>query len=110
MQRTRRECRVCGDTLVSTPAIKLGRCLDCPSDVDEELLARLKKWRETRAKQLRVPPYVVFTDSTLTAIAEQRPLDTGGLVAISGIGPTKLDKYGADVLALVQGDAGAGQT
>ena len=104
------ECRVCGDALVSTPAIKLGRCATCPSDVDEELLARLKQWRAARAKQLRVPPYVVFTDTTLTAIAEQRPLDTSGLVAISGIGPSKLDKYGADVIALVQGDTGAGQT
>jgi DNA helicase-2/ATP-dependent DNA helicase PcrA len=104
------ECRVCGDALVSTPAIKLGRCATCPSDVDEELLARLKQWRAARAKQLRVPPYVVFTDTTLTAIAEQRPSDTSGLVAISGIGPSKLDKYGADVLALVQGGAGAGQT
>ncbi|MFC0432153.1 ATP-dependent DNA helicase UvrD2 [Kutzneria buriramensis] len=104
------ECRVCGDVLVSTPAIKLGRCPDCPSDVDEELLERLREWRKAKAGQLRVPPYVVFTDTTLTAIAEQRPLDTSGLVAISGIGPSKLDKYGADVLALVQGDAGARQT
>ncbi|EWM13811.1 ATP-dependent DNA helicase UvrD2 [Kutzneria sp. 744] len=104
------ECRVCGDALTSTPAIKLGRCATCPSDVDEELLERLKKWRAARAKQLRVPPYVVFTDTTLTAIAEQRPADTGGLVAISGIGPSKLDKYGADVLALVKGGAGVGST
>jgi DNA helicase-2/ATP-dependent DNA helicase PcrA len=104
------ECRVCGDTLLNTPAIKLGRCSTCPSDVDEELLDRLRKWRAARAKQLRVPPYVVFTDTTLTAIAEQRPRDTGGLVAISGIGPSKLDKYGADVIALVEGDAGVSST
>ncbi|MFI9387579.1 ATP-dependent DNA helicase UvrD2 [Kutzneria sp. NPDC052558] len=104
------ECRVCGDTLVNTQAIKLGRCADCPSDVDEELLGRLKEWRKAKAGQLRVPPYVVFTDTTLTAIAEQRPADTSGLVAISGIGPSKLDKYGADVIALVRGDAGVGST
>ena len=104
------ECRVCGDALVNTPAIKLGRCATCPSDVDEDLLDRLRNWRAARAKQLRVPPYVVFTDTTLTAIAEQRPADTSGLVAISGIGPSKLDKYGADVIALVKGGAGAGQT
>jgi ATP-dependent DNA helicase UvrD/PcrA len=104
------ECRVCGAALVATAAIKLGRCQSCPSDVDEELLARLRQWRASRAKQLKVPPYVVFTDATLVAIAEQRPADTGGLVAISGIGPTKLDKFGADVLALVQGGAGTAQT
>ncbi len=50
-----------------------------------------------------MPAYVVFTDATLTAIAEQRPTDTAGLVAIPGIGAAKLDRYGTDVLALVRG-------
>ena len=83
--------------------MKLGRCVDCPSDVDEELLARLRNWRITQARTLRVPPYVVFTDATLVAIAEQRPADPAGLVSISGIGAAKLDRYGSDVLALVHG-------
>jgi DNA helicase-2/ATP-dependent DNA helicase PcrA len=104
---TRREdkpkCRLCGAPLVGTLPVKLGRCADCPSDVDEELLARLRSWRADRASTLKVPPYVVFTDATLVAIAEQRPVDTPGLVAISGIGAAKLDRYGPDVLALVQG-------
>ncbi|AHH94466.1 ATP-dependent DNA helicase UvrD2 [Kutzneria albida] len=104
-----RTCRICDSGLVSATAVKLGRCESCPSDVDEELLARLKQWRKARATQLRVPVYVVFTDNTLTAIAEQRPVDTGGLVAIPGIGPTKLDKFGADVLALVRDGAGLGE-
>ena len=48
-----------------------------------------------------MPAYVVFTDATLTAIAEQRPSDTSALVAIPGIGANKLDRYGEAVLALV---------
>ncbi|SHG37428.1 ATP-dependent DNA helicase UvrD2 [Streptoalloteichus hindustanus] len=100
---TRRRCRTCGGALVGTMAVKLGRCADCPSNVDEELLARLRAWRTDRAKQLKVPAYVVFTDATLTAIAEQRPADEAGLVAIPGIGAAKLDRYGADVIALVTG-------
>ncbi|MCP2259639.1 DNA helicase-2 / ATP-dependent DNA helicase PcrA [Streptoalloteichus tenebrarius] len=99
----RRRCRNCGGPLVGTMAVKLGRCADCPSDVDEELLARLRAWRTERARQLKVPAYVVFTDATLTAIAEQRPADEAGLVAIPGIGAAKLDRYGADVIALVNG-------
>ena len=83
--------------------IKLGRCSTCPSNVDEDLLTALKSWRSERAKQLKVPAYVVFTDATLTAIAEQRPPDSSALVAISGIGATKLERFGEDVLALVQG-------
>jgi DNA helicase-2/ATP-dependent DNA helicase PcrA len=43
----------------------------------------------------------VFTDATLTAIAEQRPADRAALVGIPGIGARKLDRYGEAVLALV---------
>jgi DNA helicase II / ATP-dependent DNA helicase PcrA len=95
------QCRVCSSTLVSTMDIKLGRCSDCPSDVDENLLEQLKAWRSERARQLKVPAYVVFTDATLTAIAEQRPADESALVGISGIGATKIQKFGGDVLALI---------
>ena len=79
--------------------MKMRRCDDCPSDVDVELLDRLKDWRRSAAKEQQVPAYVVFTDATLTAIAEQRPADTSALVAIPGIGANKLDRYGEAVLA-----------
>jgi DNA helicase-2/ATP-dependent DNA helicase PcrA len=94
-------CRVCGSPLVGAEAMKLRRCGDCPSDVDVELLDRLKAWRSAEAKEQQVPAYVVFTDATLTAIAEQRPADPAGLVAIPGIGARKLDRYGPAVLALL---------
>jgi ATP-dependent DNA helicase UvrD/PcrA len=96
------KCRQCGAPLVGTLPVKLGRCADCPSDVDEELLGRLKSWRAGQARTLKVPPYVVFTDATLVAIAEQRPVDPAGLVSISGIGAAKLERFGTDVLALVR--------
>ncbi len=44
---------------------------------------------------------MVFTDATLTAIAELRPADIAALVRIPGIGARKLDRYGPAVLALV---------
>jgi DNA helicase-2/ATP-dependent DNA helicase PcrA len=50
---------------------------------------------------------VVFTDATLVAIAEQCPADAAGLTAIPGIGSAKLDRYGADVLAVLRGDDAA---
>ena len=95
-------CRVCGGPLVEIIEVKLSRCGRCPSNVDEELLERLKEWRTARARELRIPPFVVFTDATLIAIAEQRPADPGQLVSISGIGPTKVERFGADVLAVVR--------
>ena len=100
-------CRVCGQPLVGTEAMKLRRCGDCPSDVDVELLDRLKEWRTSEAKEQQVPAYVVFTDATLTAIAEQRPADPAALVTIPGIGARKLDRYGPAVLELVSdGESG----
>ena len=96
-------CRICGKPLAGVEALKLRRCTDCPSDIDVELLDRLKAWRSATAKQAQVPAYVVFTDATLTAIAEQRPADPAALVAIPGIGARKLDRYGPDVISLVQG-------
>jgi DNA helicase-2/ATP-dependent DNA helicase PcrA len=101
-EKAKARCRVCGDPLVGTLPVKLGRCADCPSDVDEDLLQRLKLWRIDTSKTLKVPPYVVFTDATLVAIAEQRPADTTALVAISGIGASKLERFGEAVLSLVR--------
>jgi DNA helicase-2/ATP-dependent DNA helicase PcrA len=52
------------------------------------------------AREQGVPSYVVFSDATLEAIAERRPASTGELAAVPGVGPVKLDRYGAAVLAL----------
>ncbi|MEJ3656691.1 ATP-dependent DNA helicase UvrD2 [Actinomycetes bacterium KLBMP 9759] len=94
-------CRVCGSPLIGIDAMKFRRCADCPADVDVELLDRLKEWRSSEAREQQVPAFVVFTDTTLVAIAEQRPSDRASLVAIPGIGARKLDRYGHAVLALV---------
>ncbi|RSN30355.1 ATP-dependent DNA helicase [Amycolatopsis sp. WAC 04169] len=95
-------CRVCGGPLPETLDIKLGRCSRCPSNVDEQLLEKLKSWRGERSRELKVPAFVVFTDATLVAIAEQRPTDDTALCAISGIGATKLERFGAEVLDVVR--------
>ncbi len=96
-------CRVCGATLLSGADRKLGRCADCPSTLDGELFERLQEWRIRVAAEQKVPAYVIFTDATLTALAERRPSRTEELVAIAGIGPRKLELYGPAVLALVDG-------
>ncbi|QGZ50866.1 AAA family ATPase [Streptomyces sp. QHH-9511] len=97
-------CRVCGATLTEAGEMKLMRCEDCPSDMDEALYERLREWRSDQAKQLGQPAYCVFTDKTLMAIAECVPSTDGELAAISGVGARKLDRFGADVLALCAGE------
>jgi ATP-dependent DNA helicase UvrD/PcrA len=101
--RSRRaiSCRECGRALVSGPEKKRGRCDDCPASYDEALFERLRAWRLERAGQEQVPAFVVFTDATLQLIAERRPADESQLLAISGIGRSKLERYGADVLELL---------
>ncbi|MDH6141711.1 DNA helicase-2/ATP-dependent DNA helicase PcrA [Kitasatospora sp. GP30] len=98
------KCRVCGRTLTEAVERKLRRCEDCPSAMDEGLYERLREWRSCRAKEQAVPAYVIFTDATLMAIAEDTPSNVAELSRISGVGALKLDKYGADVLSLCAGE------
>ena len=101
--RTIPRCRVCGKGLLDPAARKLGRCEDCPSSLDEDLYARLIEWRAERAAQQKVPAYVIFTDATLTAIAEIKPADQLELLRIAGIGKVKADRYGEDVVRICRG-------
>ncbi len=72
-------------------------------DADTELFERLRAWRARTAKANGLPAYVVFHDATLRAIAAARPEDPATLGTISGVGASKLDRYGEDVLAVVAG-------
>ena len=53
-----------------------------------------------------MPAYVVFADATLHEIAERKPRTLHQLLSVRGVGSQKLQRYGADVLALVRGSAG----
>jgi len=56
-----------------------------------------------------VPPYVIFHDSVLHAIAEAAPQSLGELAQVGGVGPAKLDRYGSAVLSLLVGAADSGR-
>ncbi|MET8781616.1 ATP-dependent DNA helicase UvrD2 [Streptomyces sp. NPDC004589] len=101
--RTPARCRVCGRTLSDAGEMKLMRCDDCPSDMDEGLYERLRAWRAVQAQRSGQPAFCVFTDRTLVAIAETVPGDPGELARVPGVGARKLNRYGADVLALCAG-------
>jgi ATP-dependent DNA helicase RecQ len=64
------------------------------------LLTQLRAWRTAMAKTHNVPAYVVFHDATLVAIAQAQPRTLADLGQISGLGERKLERYGADLLAL----------
>ncbi|MDQ3978296.1 MAG: ATP-dependent DNA helicase UvrD2 [Actinomycetota bacterium] len=73
-----------------------------PSPEAEKAEAALRAWRAERARRDRVPAYVVLTDKYLRGIATARPRSLTALRALPGIGPTKLDLYGEEILAILE--------
>jgi ATP-dependent DNA helicase RecQ len=65
---------------------------------------RLRQWRVEMARAQGVPPYVIFHDATLLAIAQARPRRRRDLDGLPGVGAAKLERYGADLLAAVAAD------
>lgn len=70
--------------------------------LDLELFEALRSWRAETARGMGVPAYVVFPDATLAEVARQRPRTEDDLLEVKGIGPRKLEAYGADLLRLVR--------
>jgi ATP-dependent DNA helicase RecQ len=70
---------------------------------DESLLARLREWRREEARSQGVPAYVILHDSTLAEIAQRAPRSVEALREITGIGQKRLERYGAALIALLEG-------
>jgi len=79
-------------------------------EVDQVLFEALRAWRLEQARAQGVPPYVVFHDSHLRAIAAERPVTLEALSELKGIGPRKLEKYGSAVIELVRKHVEGGLT
>ena len=69
----------------------------------EKAEAALKAWRLERSRADKVPAFIVLNDRHLRAVAVARPRTLEELRAVDGIGPTKLDLYGEEILAVVDG-------
>ena len=99
-------CRVCGSMLATGAERKVGRCNQCPPSYEEQTFEALRQWRREEAQSADVPAYVVFTDATLTAIAEARPGSLEQLAGLAGVGPSKLERYGEAVLQVIEQSSG----
>jgi DNA helicase-2/ATP-dependent DNA helicase PcrA len=75
------------------------------AEPDDPVYAALKAWRLERSKSDDVPAYVVFHNATLAEIVARRPKSIVELGSIPGVGPTKLERYGEEVLAALQAPA-----
>jgi superfamily II DNA helicase RecQ len=61
----------------------------------------LRAWRTARAKRDEIAAFIVFHDSTIEAIAAARPRSIAELRRVPGVGPTKLDRYGEEIIGVV---------
>jgi len=80
-----------------------------PNDIDQSLLDRLKKWRLDQSVAQGVPAFVIFHDTTLAEIAALRPTTPEDLLAVTGIGPAKLEAYGDELIDLLALPPGLGE-
>ena len=80
---------------------RIGGAAAAAGPADEGLFERLRAWRLERARVDEVPAYVVLHDATLRELATAKPASELDLAAVKGFGPTKLERYGEDVLAVI---------
>ena len=91
---------------VSLPGIELpSRTASVASgstDVDPDRFEKLRRWRTEMARSQGMPPYVIFHDRTLAELAARPIANLADLAAVPGLGPAKLEKYGAELLVLLK--------
>ncbi len=90
---------IAGTLIESKPEKKSAAAGD---DYDMELFELLREKRRKLAAEENVPPYIIFSDKTLMAIASAYPQNHESLIQIHGIGSNKLQKYGDDIIAVVR--------
>jgi ATP-dependent DNA helicase RecQ len=92
-----RPAKVAGAPAPPPPAPRLS--LPC---ADGALFQRLRALRRELADAEGVPAYIVFSDAVLARMAAERPTDEAGLLAVSGVGPAKLARYGQAFLRVLR--------
>jgi ATP-dependent DNA helicase RecQ len=70
--------------------------------MDNELFEELRALRLSLAQEQNLPPYIIFSDKTLQDLAEKQPQTSLEFLQIKGVGQNKLDKYGAQFLAVLK--------
>jgi ATP-dependent DNA helicase RecQ len=80
-----------------------GAAIMASLEIDTTLLAALKKWRLERSRADKVPAFVILHDSTLEHLCLRKPNSMLLLRTVPGIGETKLERYGKEILEVLQG-------
>ncbi len=109
MERCQGSCDQCrGTTFLDlvrvTKAARAPAAAAPVPEADGELFQRLRALRRALADAESVPAYIVFSDAVLTRMAAERPTDEAGLLAVAGVGPAKLARYGQAFLRVLRED------
>jgi ATP-dependent DNA helicase RecQ len=75
---------------------------DIDAAIDDALFQKLCAWRLEKARTQRISPFIVFHVRHLKAIAAHCPTTLEALSQLKGVGPSKLEKYGREILELVR--------
>ncbi|MCB7136622.1 ATP-dependent helicase [Cellulosimicrobium marinum] len=105
---TRRRTRFLDGLWPDDPAAPRGRRarsgqarVQLTGEYDRALFDRLREWRLQVAQETDKPAFTVLVDATLAAVAETRPSTVAELARINGLGPAKIERYGATLLEIV---------
>ncbi len=71
-------------------------------EYDKALFARMKHLRKAIADEHNVPPFVIFSDATLIDMVQKLPMSKRDMLSVSGVGETKLERYGSAFLTLIE--------
>ena len=74
----------------------------------EEAEGALREWRTEASKRAKVPAYVVLNDNELIGIAAAQPTTLAELARCRGMGPVRLERWGDELLAILNGAGGDG--
>ena len=75
--------------------------VELDNDVDQDLYENLRATRQQIAKKRRLPAYVIFHDKTLIELAKAKPQNLDEMLDITGIGESKLRKFGQELLNVI---------
>jgi ATP-dependent DNA helicase RecQ len=87
---------------------RVSRATSAPQELTpaaEALFTQLRNWRTEQARPTKTPAFLILADAVLRAIATHAPQNLTALHAIPGMGPTKVDRYGAALIAICRGNA-----
>jgi len=94
----------CGFTIELLPSVSPSQVQTAQIIVsDDDVFGKLCTLRKELAVANGVPPYVIFHDKTLHAMADKLPADMEALGSLVGVGKAKLDKYGEAFLSVING-------